>query len=318
MCPSSGRLDGKLVVVTGANTGIGRETAKGLAARGARVVLACRNVEKGQEVVAEIEKDGGSAEVMMLDLQSFGSVRKFAATLAAKYPKLDILVNNAGVAFQPKQMTEDGQEQVMQVNHLSPFLLTNLLLDMLNAAGKARVINLSSLAHTWAKEGIQWDDLSWQQKPFDSWKAYAQSKLANVFFTREIARRQGSKSGVTVYAVHPGAVDSDLGRNYRDKIPVFVRKYLTDFVKVFLKTSEHGAQTSVCNGMYFLKSTLFLLRSIAQWRRVCKMKLENITLTVPGNLITTEERIIKHCILRIAPATFALDEKQAKKMWEVC
>ena len=137
----------------------------------------------------------------------------------------------------------------MQVNHLSPFLLTNLLLDMLNAAGKARVINLSSLAHTWAKEGIQWDDLSWQQKPFDSWKAYAQSKLANVFFTRELARRQGSKSGVTVYAVHPGAVDSDLGRNYRDKIPVFVRKYLTDFVKVFLKTSEHGAQTSVCNGI---------------------------------------------------------------------
>ena len=116
MCPSSGRLDGKLVVVTGANTGIGRETAKGLAARGARVVLACRNVEKGQEVVAEIEKDGGSAEVIMLDLQSFGSVRKFAATLAANYPKLDILVNNAGVAFQPKQMTEDGQEQVMQVN----------------------------------------------------------------------------------------------------------------------------------------------------------------------------------------------------------
>ena len=262
MCPSSGRLDGKLVVVTGANTGIGRETAKGLAARGARVVLACRNVEKGQEVVAEIEKDGGSAEVMMLDLQSFGSVRKFAATLAAKYPKLDILVNNAGVAFQPKQMTEDGQEQVMQVNHLSPFLLTNLLLDMLNAAGKARVINLSSLAHTWAKEGIQWDDLSWQQKPFDSWKAYAQSKLANVFFTRELARRQGSKSGVTVYAVHPGAVDSDLGRNYRDKIPVFVRKYLTDFVKVFLKTSEHGAQTSVCNGIYQLFEVNFFVQTL--------------------------------------------------------
>ena len=99
--------------------------------------------------------------------------------------------------------------------------------------------------HTWAKEGIQWDDLKWEKKAFDSWSAYAQSKLANIFFTRELARRQGSKSGVTVYAVHPGAVDSDLGRSYRDKIPAFIRTYLTDFVKVFLKTSEHGAQTSI-------------------------------------------------------------------------
>ena len=245
MCPSNARLDGKLAVVTGSNTGIGRETAKGLAARGARVVLACRNVKHAQEVVTEIENAGGLAEVMELDLQSFASVRQFAAALAAKYPKLDILVNNAGVAFQPKQMTKDGEEQVMQVNHLSPFLLTNLLLDMLNAAGKARVVNLSSLMHTWAKEGIQWDDLKWEKKAFDSWSAYAQSKLANIFFTRELARRQGSKSGVTVYAVHPGAVDSDLGRSYRDKIPAFIRTYLTDFVKVFLKTSEHGAQTSI-------------------------------------------------------------------------
>ena len=245
MCPSTARLDGKLAVVTGSNTGIGRETAKGLAARGARVVLACRNVKQAQEVAAEIESTGGKAEVMELDLQSFASVRRFAAALASKFPKLDILVNNAGVAFQPKQMTKDGEEQVMQVNHLSPFLLTNLLLDMLNAAGKARVVNLSSLMHTWAKEGIQWDDLKWEKKSFDSWSAYAQSKLANIYFTRELARRQGSKSGVTVYAVHPGAVDSDLGRSYRDKIPAFVRKYLTDFVKVFLKTSEHGAQTSI-------------------------------------------------------------------------
>merc|ERR1719350_1842515 len=182
-------------------------------------------------------------------------------------------------------MTEDGQEQVMQVNHLSPFLLTNLLLDMLNAAGKARVINLSSLAHTWAKEGIQWDDLSWQQKPFDSWKAYAQSKLANVFFTRELARRQGSKSGVTVYAVHPGAVDSDLGRSYRDKIPAFVRKYLTDLVKVFLKTSEHGAQTSI----------------------YC---------AVEQTLEKETGKYYADCV-RIAPAAFALDDKQAKKLWEV-
>jgi len=285
MCPSTARLDGKLAVVTGSNTGIGRETAKGLAARGARVVLACRNVKQAQEVAAEIESAGGRAEVMELDLQSFASVRRFAAALAAKFPKLDILVNNAGVAFQPKQMTEDGEEQVMQVNHLSPFLLTNLLLDMLNAAGKARVVNLSSLMHTWAKEGIQWDDLKWEKKPFDSWSAYAQSKLANIFFTRELARRQGSKSGVTVYAVHPGAVDSDLGRSYRDKIPAFIRKYLTDFVKVFLKTSEHGAQTSI-----YCAVEQTLEKETGKYYADCD---------------------------RIAPAAFALDEKQAKKLWEV-
>jgi len=285
MCPSNARLDGKLAVVTGSNTGIGRETAKGLAARGARVVLACRNVKQAQEVADEIESTGGRAEVMELDLQSFDSVRRFAAALAAKFPKLDILVNNAGVAFQPKQMTKDGEEQVMQVNHLSPFLLTNLLLDMLNAAGKARVVNLSSLMHTWAKEGIQWDDLKWEKKPFDSWSAYAQSKLANIYFTRELARRQGAKSGVTIYAVHPGAVDSDLGRSYRDKIPAFVRKYLTDFVKVFLKTSEHGAQTSI-----YCAVEQSLEKETGKYYADCE---------------------------RIAPAAFALDDKQAKKLWEV-
>jgi NAD(P)-dependent dehydrogenase (short-subunit alcohol dehydrogenase family) len=285
MCPSTARLDGKLAVVTGSNTGIGRETAKGLAARGARVVLACRNVKQAEEVAAEIESAGGKAEVMELDLQSFASVRRFAAALASKFPKLDILVNNAGVAFQPKQMTKDGEEQVMQVNHLSPFLLTNLLLDMLNAAGKARVVNLSSLMHTWAKEGIQWDDLKWEKKSFDSWSAYAQSKLANIYFTRELARRQGSKSGVTVYAVHPGAVDSDLGRSYRDKIPAFVRKYLTDFVKVFLKTSEHGAQTSI-----YCAVEQALEKETGKYYADC---------------------------MRIAPAAFALDDKQAKKLWEV-
>merc|ERR1719370_2373855 len=182
-------------------------------------------------------------------------------------------------------MTEDGEEQVMQVNHLSPFLLTNLLLDMLNAAGKARVVNLSSLMHTWAKEGIQWDDLKWEKKPFDSWSAYAQSKLANIYFTRELARRQGAKSGVTIYAVHPGAVDSDLGRSYRDKIPAFVRKYLTDFVKVFLKTSELGAQTSI-----YCAVEQTLEKETGKYYADCD---------------------------RIAPAAFALDEKQAKKLWEV-
>ena len=243
-CTSRASLQGKLALVTGANTGIGKETARGLAARGARVVLACRDLKKGEAAANDIRVQGGSVEVMHLDLASFASVRTFAKEFAAKFAKLDILVNNAGMAFQPKQLTEDGQEQVLQVNHLSHFLLTNLLLDLLEAAGRARVVNLSSLAHTWAKQGIQWDDLKWEQKPFDSWAAYGQSKLANVLFTRELARRQ-ARSGVTVYAVHPGAVSSELGRAYEARIPAFLRTYVTDLTKVFLKTAEGGAQTSL-------------------------------------------------------------------------
>lgn len=283
-CSSRAGLQGKLALVTGANTGIGKETARGLAARGARVVLACRDVKKGEAAANDIRVQGGEVEVMHLDLASFASVRTFAGEFAAKFAKLDILVNNAGMAFQPRQLTEDGQEQVMQVNHLSHFLLTNLLLELLEAAGRARVVNLSSLAHTWAKQGIQWDDLKWEQKPFCSWTAYGQSKLANVLFTRELARRQ-ARSGVTVYAVHPGAVSSELGRAYEARIPAFLRTYVTDLSKVFLKTAEGGAQTSLhCAFAECAEG------ETGKYYSDCAVKAES---------------------------SQAKDDKQAKKLWEV-
>jgi len=182
-------------------------------------------------------------EVMQLDLASFKSVRRFAEELARKESKLDILVNNAGVAFGPRNITDDGEEQVFQVNHLGHFLLTNLLLDLLKAAPEARVVNLSSVAHTWAKQGIQWDDLKWEKTKFDSWQAYGQSKLANIYFTRQLSQ-QLAGTDVTVYAVHPGSVATDLGRHYKAKIPSFLLP-LTDKVQLFLKTSAQGAQTTI-------------------------------------------------------------------------
>jgi len=241
----STRLDGKLAVVTGANTGLGFSTARDLAARGARVVLACRSKERGQQALERLREEGlhSRVELYTLDLASFKSVRRFAEELAAKEAKLDILVNNAGLAFQPKQMTEDGQEQTMQVNHLGHFLLTNLLLDLLKAAPEARIVNLSSVAYSWAKQGIQLKDLKWEQAKFDSWEAYSQSKLANVYFTRTLAEKLKG-SNVSVYAVHPGAVATDLGRHYQSKIPSFLLP-LTDKVKLFLQDSQHGCQTSV-------------------------------------------------------------------------
>jgi len=240
----SHRLDGKVAVVTGANTGIGKETAKELAVRGARVILACRSKERGEEAVKQIKAEvGGQLEFRELDLASFKSVRKFAEELVASESKLDILVNNAGLAFQPRSITEDNQEQTIQVNHLGHFLLTNLLLDLLKAAPQARVVNLSSVGHKWAKEGIQFADLKWEKTKFDSWQAYAQSKLANIYFTRILADKL-SGSNVSVYAVHPGSVATDLGRHYQAKIPSFLLP-ITDKVKLFLQDSQHGAQTSI-------------------------------------------------------------------------
>jgi len=280
------RLDGKVCVVTGANVGIGKETAKDFVRRGARVILACRDLEKAEQAKLEIIQDTGitnRVEVMHLDLSSFKSVRKFASELCAKEGKLDILVNNAGIAFHPRTMTTDGEEQVMQVNHLSSFLLTNLLTDLLKAAGSARVINLSSLAHTWAKDGIQFDDLKWENAKFDSWQAYGQSKLANILFTREYARRN-SKSGITVYAVHPGAVSTELGRHYQSKIPSFLLP-VTDKAKLFLKTPVGGAQTTI----------------------YC---------AVEPSLATETGKYYADCA-RIATSQAALDDKQAKKLWDV-
>lgn len=248
MYTGSARLDGKVAIVTGANRGIGYETTKGLVSRGARVYMACRDVTRGEEAKKAIEKEtgvSGQLTVMPLDLASLASVHKFAEAFSLQENKLHILVNNAGFAFHSaRKLTEDGQEQVFQVNHLGSFLLTNLLVHKLrNAGGQARVISLSSVMHKYDKKGIQFHDLKWEKTKFDSWKAYGQSKLATIYFMRRLGQMlQGQ--GVTTYSVHPGVVGTDIGAVYMEKIPAFLRP-LTDLSKYFMKSSEHGAQTTL-------------------------------------------------------------------------
>jgi len=245
-CTSQAKLNGKVVVVTGANTGIGKETALDLARRGARVILACRNMVKAEAAKAEImEQLGGlaSLECHQLDLASFKSVRKFAAGLAARESRVDILVNNAGIMFAPREITEDGQELTMQSCHFGHFLLTSLLVDLLKAAGNARVVNVSSLAHKWAKNGLSWDDLKWENS-WSQFSVYGEAKLANILFSRELSSRlQGS--GITTYSLHPGAIDTQLSRHFIARLPGFIANHFKPLMKNFVKTPEQGAQTTI-------------------------------------------------------------------------
>jgi NAD(P)-dependent dehydrogenase (short-subunit alcohol dehydrogenase family) len=196
-------------MVTGANSGIGKEVSRGLASMGANVVLVCRSKEKGEDTIVEISKDTGnkSLELMIADFSSLSSVRKLASDYNSTHDKLHVLVNNAGLIIGKKIITEDGLEVTFQVNYLSHFLLTNLLLDTLKKSAPSRIVNVSSSAHY--SGHVDFENLN-AEKKFSTIKAYSDSKLEQVFFTYELARRlQGS--GVTVNAVHPGAVRTHWG-----------------------------------------------------------------------------------------------------------
>uniref|UniRef100_A0A3Q3A9K7 Si:dkey-23o4.6 n=1 Tax=Kryptolebias marmoratus TaxID=37003 RepID=A0A3Q3A9K7_KRYMA len=189
VCRSLVRLDGKTVLVTGANTGIGKETCRDLAGRGARVVMACRDLPRAERAAEEIRRSTGNGNVVIrhLDLASIYSVTQFAKDFLGSEDRLDILINNAGVMMCPRWITEDGFETQMAVNHLGHFLLTNLLLPMLKSSAPSRVINVSSIAHQGGH--IDFDDLFFSRKTYSPLESYRQSKLANVLFTRELARR---------------------------------------------------------------------------------------------------------------------------------
>ena len=242
-------LEGKVAVVTGANVGIGRAVATDLVRRGARVIMGCRDETRAavarHKIIQETGVKEDMIEFMQLDLSSFQSVRSFASQLSRRVTSLDILVNNAGVAFlTERRMTEDGQEMVMQVNHFSNFLLTNLVSGLLTRAAHSRVVMVSSLAHAWPKHGIQYDDLQWQTTEYSMREVYGQSKLANILFAKEFGRRF-QKSGVTTYSVHPGAVITELGRDIKKKLPTFlipVTDYLANLGKIFFHFSIHSTK----------------------------------------------------------------------------
>ncbi len=207
-----GDMSGKNVVITGGNTGIGKEAAVGLASNGARVVITSRNEERGRAARDEIAERSGNAavEVMSLDLASFQSIRSFAADLRGRFDRLDVLVNNAGLILLRRRETEDGFEETFGVNHLGHFLLTDLLLDRLRESAPARVVVVSSNAHKGARRGLDFDDLQAERR-YRWMDAYNKSKLANIYFARELGRRT-ENAGVTVNALHPGFVRSDFGR----------------------------------------------------------------------------------------------------------
>jgi NAD(P)-dependent dehydrogenase (short-subunit alcohol dehydrogenase family) len=244
---------GRVFLVTGSNTGIGRVTAEELARRGARVYLACRSLDKTQPVLDAIQAEGGDARFLELDLGSLASVRACAKAFLAENVPLHGLINNAGVA-KTSGLTKDGFEPTFQVNHLGHFLLTNLLLAKLEASAPARIVNVSSTGH-YRAPGIDWDAVKKPTATVTGLREYQISKLANVLFTKELARRLAG-TGVTSYSLHPGVVASDVWRG----VPWGLRS----LIKLFMITNEEGAQTSLyCatspevegkSGAYFDKS----------------------------------------------------------------
>ena len=218
VCYSKAILNGKTAIITGANTGIGLETAVDFAKRNGRVILACRNKEKGEAAVVQVKKRSGNENVVFvqLDLSSLESVRSFSSKVLASEPRIDILVNNAGVTGCPYTKTVDGFETIFGVNYLAHFLLTNLLLGRLKEAPSARIVNVSSLFYRIAK--INFDDLNSEQS-YSAFAAYSQSKLANILLTRSLAQRLGGTE-VTVNTLHPGVIHTESGRQYRNFLVV--------------------------------------------------------------------------------------------------
>lgn len=206
--------EGRIAIVTGSSSGIGEEAAKVLAGKGAEVVIAVRNNKKGEAANSRILKAFPTAklEVMHLDLADLASVRKFADEFKAKYGRLDLLVNNAGVMVPPYSKTKDGFELQFGTNHLGHFTLTSRLFEMLEKTVGSRVVNVSSIAHH--RGNLDFDDLNWESRSYAPWSAYGDSKIANLYFTRELARRSSANgSDVKITAAHPGWTATDLQRH---------------------------------------------------------------------------------------------------------
>lgn len=232
-------MQGKVVIVTGANSGVGKETARALARKGAQVVMACRNPQRGEAALAELRADVGAAgqlELMLLDLASLASVRRFAAAFCERYPRLDVLVNNAGVYLPRRQHSADGFELTFAINHLGPFLLTRELLPLLQESAPARIVNVSSAGHMlgW----IPWRDLQAERHYFGLAR-YCHSKLANILHAHELARRLAG-SGVTANSLHPGGVASGFAQNEWSPFMVMFK-----LAKPFLISTAQGASTSI-------------------------------------------------------------------------
>jgi NAD(P)-dependent dehydrogenase (short-subunit alcohol dehydrogenase family) len=252
-------MQGKVCIITGANSGIGKATAIGLAHMGATVVMVCRDQVRGEEAQKEIKEQSGNENIdlMLADLSSQASVRKLAKNILQHYQHIHVLINNAGLIYLTRQETTEGFEATLAVNYLAPFLLTNLLLDRLKASAPSRIVNVSSDSH---QSGyIRMDDLE-LKKGYRIMRAYGQSKLVLVLFTYELARRlQGT--GVTANCLHPGFVSTNFAQNGVGKVGRSITKLIFSNLGI---SPEEGAKTSIylasspeiegVTGKYFVKS----------------------------------------------------------------
>jgi NAD(P)-dependent dehydrogenase (short-subunit alcohol dehydrogenase family) len=238
-------LAGRHAIVTGASGGIGLETARVLALRGAGVTMACRDLAKGgaacRRAIAESggRIDADALRLAHLDLASLESVREFARGFLATDRPLHLLINNAGVMLPDRRETRDGFEAHFGINHLGHFLLTNLLLERIRASAPARIVNVSSDAMHFASLTPELSDLDWQQRRFSGWRSYGDSKLMNLLFTNELNRRLDG-AGVTAAALHPGMVTTELGRDQKSWL-----KLVGIVMRPFMKTAPQGAATTL-------------------------------------------------------------------------
>ncbi len=247
-------MEGRICLVTGSTSGIGRATAFQLARMGATVVMVARNPDKGEEALEQVRAASGNPRVdlMLADLGSLGQVRQLAREFKARYQQLHVLVQNAGTIFPAHKATEDGFETTFAVNHLAPFLLTNLLLERLKASAPARVVIVASASHKFGF--IDFARLRGEKQwrgPLVGWRAYNQSKLANVLFTYELARRLEG-TGITANCLHPGMVATHAGSDSQGIVWRLINPYRPFLVRsllrmphTFLLTPEHGAETTL-------------------------------------------------------------------------
>ena len=231
-------MNGKVVLITGGTSGIGKAAAKALAGMGAEVVVTGRNRQKGEGALQEIRSESGNNRVSLLlaDLAAQSEVRRLAKEFRASHDRLDVLVNNAGLYKTRLTETPDGIEMTLSVNYLAPFLLTNLLLDLLKKSAPSRVINVSSEAERWGK--IDLDDLQ-SERRYRGFPVYGKSKLANIMFTYELAERLRG-TGVTANCMHPGSVNTNMGKNERGVGILLFRAF-----KPFMRSPKKGADTLV-------------------------------------------------------------------------
>lgn len=261
-------MQGKTCLVTGANSGIGKETARGLAKMGARVILVCRDRVKGEFALSDLKKDSRNKNISLLvgDLSSVVDIRRLAIEIKEKCRELHVLVNNVGVYKSERHLTDEGLESVFATNHMSYFLLTNLLIDLLKDTGlksgePARIVNVSSEAHRMGSLNLE--DLQ-SESGFKGFKVYANSKLHNLLFTYELARKLAD-APVTVNALHPGAVASNFAEASSGLFATFF-----NLGKVFMKSPANGARTSV-----FLASAAEVAGTSGCYFDNCKKKLSS-------------------------------------------